>query len=332
MSIKIKGNLVKKIVLMLLGIFLVSSVLTGCSSNSSSTTYPAKTIEIVVPYSPGGMSDLSARLLAKSIESELGKPVMVVNKAGGNGLIGGDYVAKSKVDGYTLGYFAGRQVYPEIYTKEHSYSSDDLVPVAQLILGVPALVVPQDSPWNTLEDFMNHLKENPGFKYAQTGKGATPHLTGALLAKTYDLELADITFKGDAEALTAVMGEQVSAGFVNFPSAANQYKAGNIKVLAVLSDKRLKELADVPTFEEAGFPLSLGILTFNGLVAPKGISDEVVEKLQTVIEKVANDPDFIAQLEKMGQYPSFAGKEFANLGKSYKETVGPLLEETGLLK
>lgn len=167
--------------------------------------YPEKAVQLIVPYPPGGISDLTARVLAANIEPFLGQQLLVVNKPGGGGAIGGFAVTRGE-PGYTLGIFAPVLAFPEYYRQEAAYTSADVRPVARQFMMLTTIVVKSDAPPNNMKEFIQWVEKNPGMKYGHTGKGATTHLVGVDLADLLGLNMVDLPFQGDSQVVTAVLG------------------------------------------------------------------------------------------------------------------------------
>lgn len=313
----------------LLFLFTLTTANSGiCAENVS---FPQKEIQIIVPYGPGGLSDISLRMFEKVWETYLGVNIMVVNKPGGGSLVGGAYVASSKPDGYTLGYFPGKASFPEIYLKQSPYQSTQLRPLFQVIFGVPLIAVKANSEWNTLDEFIKYSKKNPGIQYASTGRGATPHLVAEKFAKIAGIKLDEVPYAGDARALTALLGGDTKVAFLNLPAIISQLEAGNVKVLAIHAPKRTSIAPNVPTFIEQGINLPLGMLTYNAVFAPAGISDKAAQYLIDTAQKAASQPKTKTALEKLGTYAKFSsGKEFQDTLNQYKNVIGTLMKDLNL--
>ena len=326
---------ISKGLFILVGIFLIPLILLGnvqtYAANKGSINFPEREIEVVIPYGPGGMSDMSCRVFANKWEQVLGLKLMVVNKSGAGGLIGSQYVASSKPDGYTLGWISGRQCFPEIYAKTVPYTSKDIQPLFQIIFGINALAVRADAPWADLNEFIEYAKDTPGIQYAHTGRGGGPHLQTEVFSKKAGIILEDVPYDGDMGSLVGLLSGDVDLAMINFPVTVEQYKAGKIRILAVYSPERMNLLPEIPTFIEQGMDLSLGVISYNCISAPAGIPEEVRNIIIETGRQVANDPETVAKLEELGFCVHFnTGDEFKAMLDEYKEIVGNFMKDLGL--
>ena len=220
--------------------------------------YPEKAVQLLVPYPPGGISDLTARVLAANIEPFLGQQLLVVNKPGGGGAIGGFAVTRGE-PGYTMGIFAPVLAFPEYYRQEAAYTSADVRPVARQFMMLTTIVVKGDAPPNNLKEFIQWVEKNPGMKYGHTGKGATTHLVGVDLADLLGLKMVDLPFQGDSQVVTAVLGGHAPIGFANLPGVVSHIKAGTLKGIAIYADKRMEEVPQCAHHSGAGSQFAFAI-------------------------------------------------------------------------
>jgi len=298
--------------------------------------YPKKRIEFVVPYPPGGITDLTARALASVLPEFLGQPVVVINKAGGARLEGGEYVSSRKPDGYTLMIAPPSVGWPEIHFKDPPYKSSDLVPVCQIIGIRMTLVVAAGSKYTSLKDIEKDLESNPSLKVqmGNTGAGAMPHMVAAGFAAYINKkdQLISIPFGGDAGAVTALLGKHIPLVSMTGTGIVGQVQAGTVRVLGITGEKRWNKLPDVPTLDELGYKLGFGIGE-NTLYAPKGTPKEVIQILNEAIVKAIEHKSFIALVDKAGipvEYQSH--EEYMKTFEAKKATVGRINKELGLLK
>jgi tripartite-type tricarboxylate transporter receptor subunit TctC len=313
-----------------LGVILCLA-LTGSLASGASGKYPEKAVQLIVPYPPGGISDLTARVLTNSIEPFLGQTLLVVNKPGGGGAIGGFAVTRGE-PGYTMGIFAPVLAFPEYFRQEAAYTSTDIKPVARQFMMLTTIVVGKDAPPNNLKEFVQWVGKNPGIKYGHTGKGATTHLVGVDLADLVGLKMTDVPFQGDAQVVTAVLGGHVPIGFTNLPSVVSHIKAGTLKALAIYADKRMEELPEVPTVHEQGFKLRLPY-PFGGLFAPKGTQDFMLDKLSGAVGKAAEQESYKLEMKKIGAYSAYQGRVvFEKELDVYKTVAEGFLKKLGMIK
>lgn len=328
---KISKGLFILVGIFLIPLFLLVNVQTS-AANEGSINFPEREIRIVVAAAPGGKSDICCRIFAKRWEEVLGTKIMVENRMGAAGVIGGQYIASSKPDGYNLGWFSGRGCIPEIYAEALSYTSKDIEPLFQIIFGIVAFCVRADAPWADLNEFIAYAKDNPGFQYGHTGRGAGPHLQAEIFAKEAGIILKDVPFEGDAGSLIGLLSGDVDLAVFDFPVTVEQYKAGKIRILAVYSLERMNILPEVPTFIEQGIDLPLSVLSFNCIAVPAGVPEEVKNIIIETGRQVINDPQILAKLtEDLGYYVEFStGDKFKAMLDEYKEVVGNFMKDLGL--
>jgi tripartite-type tricarboxylate transporter receptor subunit TctC len=295
--------------------------------------YPTKTITIIVPFSPGGSTDLGARALASFLSKSLNQPVVIMNRPGGGATVGGNVVATAKPDGYTLGFLPLSPRIPESYSYflGAPYTSKDLKPVSRVISPVAAISVKADAPWKSLKDLVDHTKKNPGIKYGTTGLGSSPHTMMVTIEKAEGVKFTHITFPGDSDVATAILGGHIPFGLPHFVAVKSQVEAGNIRVLAIYLEKRLELLPKVPTIAELGYKLPY--YPYLGVFAPKETPDIIVKKLDKAIEKVKDDSAFTEKIRDLGMSITYESTEsFSNGIAQYKTNIEALFKELGYVK
>ena len=267
------------------------------------SSYPTKTIRLVVPYSPGGGADNAARILAPQLSKQLGQQVIIENRTGASGTIGASAVAKSDPDGYTVLYDASSFSINPGLRKLPFDAKNDLVPVSLAVTVPNIMVVPPDAPFKTVGDFIEYARKNPGkLTYASYGPGSAAHLIGELLKNQAKIDLVHVPYRGGAPALVDVMGGQVASYFSNAASGMNYVKSGKLRALAVTSSKRMADLPDVPTLAESGLK-DFEVLEWNGFFVPKGTPKEIVARLEKEIKAALNDPETRTKLKGLGLDP-----------------------------
>ncbi|HAU57922.1 MAG TPA: hypothetical protein DCW87_10485 [Comamonadaceae bacterium] len=262
--------------------------------------WPERPIKIVVPFAPGGATDLVARLVGTEIAKDLGQPVIVENKGGAAGNLGADAVAKSPADGYTLLWGTiGTLAINQLMSKKLPYDAQkDFKPIPMVASFPNILVVPLSSPAKSVADLVA-LGKAKGLTYASSGVGTSLHLSGVMLAEASGLALTHVPYKGSAQAMTDVIGGQVDMIFDNLPPAYSMIKGGKVRPLAVTGTKRAALLPDVPTMGELGFK-NFAIDSWSGLLAPAGTPDAVLRKLDAAVKKAIMAPGFEARLIQTG--------------------------------
>jgi tripartite-type tricarboxylate transporter receptor subunit TctC len=295
--------------------------------------YPTKAITFVVPFSPGGSTDLGARALAQFLSSSLGQPVVILNKPGGAATIGGNAVATAKPDGYTLGFLPLSPTIPEAYTYflGAPYTSKDLKPVSRAIAPVAAITVKTDAPWKSFKDLVEYARKNPGMKYGTTGLGSSSHTLMVTIEKAEGVKFSHITFQGDSDIATAILGRHIPFGLPSFVAVKPQVDAGNLRVLAVYLGKRLDVFPAAPTVAELGYKLPY--YPYLGVFAPKGTPDPIIRKLDKTIEQLKDDPTFVEKINSLGLAVTYEGTEsFKSSIAQAKTNIDHLFKELGYVK
>jgi len=266
---------------------------------ASETNYPQKQINIIVPYGPGGMGDRLARLSSEKLYSNFKQPIVVENKPGGNGSIGGRFVVNAKPDGYTLlvGQ-TGELVVNRLLMKDLGYDPmKELIPVVLMGNAPLAIVAPIDSKFNTLAEFIQMAKKSPGeMAYGSLGQGTPGHLAGAALEIGTNITLVHVPYKGMSNLLPDLLGGRLNLFFSSTSSAMPLIKSGKLKVIGVTTPKRISVLPNVETVSESVLP-SFSFTVWGGLFAPKGTPKPVLEKLNMEINSMLAMPDIKTQLE-----------------------------------
>ena len=327
---KTKGGLSRRACLVITGLLLIA-VCAGTARAASD--YPTKSISIVIGVPPGGSTDMAVRVLAQFMEKELKQPVVVVNKPGAAGTIGGYAVASAKPDGYTLGYFPGSASVPEVFTYFYAapYSSNDLKPICRVHVPVITVAVKGDSPWNSLKELVEHVRKNPGMKFGHIGKSTTQYVTMTTIARAEKLNLVDVPFDGDSTMIPALLGGHVPIGTPVLYVVRSLMEGKKLKVLAVALQKRAPSAPDLPTIPELGYKLPY--VPFFGLYAPTKTPDEIVKKLEGAARKIVEDPEFLSKNRAMDipvEYEDTAA--FEKYLARYKENIQSFFRAEGLAK
>ena len=315
-------------------VLFVLYVLSGSGAYGASVEYPTRSVTVVVPYPAGGATDLAARSLAEALERHLKQPFVVVNKVGGATTVAGYAVASAKPDGYTLGFFPPAAAIPEAFTyfQDAPYTSKEIKPISSISGVVQSVVAKEEAPWNTLKELVEYAKKNPGLKVSTGGKQTVPHMFITTLNKIEKTGFVGVPFAGDPPNLAAVMGGHVSVGILDYSAMKSLVDAKKLKLLAVVtSEKRVDFVPTVPTAMELGYPVVF--LPILGLVGPRGISDDIVAKLDGLIGRICAEQDFQSRMRNMTLnmgYQNSATYE-KSLGK-FKENILAFFKEEGLVK
>ncbi|MBS4047354.1 MAG: tripartite tricarboxylate transporter substrate binding protein [Alphaproteobacteria bacterium] len=277
--------------------------------------YPSRPITLVVPYPPGGTTDIVARLVAPKIAEQLGQSIVIENKGGAGGTIGAGFVTKSAPDGYTL--LLGTppdQVTAQFLTKQISYDpAKDFAPISLLVRGPNVLVVNPNVPAKTLAEFVALAKQQPGkLNFASAGKGNTSHLSGELFKVRAGIDITHVPYRGNAPASQDLLAGHVQALFEAPAASLGNIRDGRARPLAVTSAQRLKTLPDVPTFAEAGVQ-GVEVYTWFSILAPAKTPPEIIAQLNKATSAALADAGIRARLEEMsfevvGGAPDVLGK------------------------
>lgn len=311
---------------------LAVAVSLGGAGSAVAQTFPDRAIQMVVGASPGGSTDVSARLLAEPLSKALGKPVVVENKPGASGNIGAVQVARAKPDGHTLlmqysGYHVGN---PHLFEKM-SWSLADFQPVAVVTFSPHIVAARPDLKAKDLKELIELAKASPGtVKYGTAGNGSIQHLATEVLAQQGGVKMVHLPYKGAAPAVTDLLGGRLDIVNTTPPSLMSHIRAGKLKALAYTSDKRHPVYGDIPTSAEAGLP-GYEVASWFGVVAPAKTPPAVIERLQAEIKKIVESDDFKRRIEEQGGVASFLGpKEFQALIDKEYEYWGKVIKTGGI--
>lgn len=306
----------------------------GASAHAQATDYPQRAVRIVVPFAAGGSTDVVARVLAAKLAQELKQPFVVDNRAGAGGNIGADLVAKSAADGYTLLMATtGILSINEYLYKTMGYSPErDLAPVSYTSLISNILVVSPSVPASDVAELIALAKSKPGtLSFASSGAGSSTHLSGELFKVMTGTNIFHVPYRGSSQAITDVVAGQVTMLFDNAPSSMPFVQSGKLKALAVTGKKRLPNLPDVPTLDEAGVP-GYESLSWSGIVAPAGTPDAVVRKLNQAIDRILKMEDVRQRFAALGVTPVGGPPEaFAHQIKTETEKWGKLIKSAHIV-
>jgi tripartite-type tricarboxylate transporter receptor subunit TctC len=316
---------------MIARLFLAAAALLGAfAAPVQAQGYPVKPVRLVVPFAPGGGTDIIARLVAQYLGEALGQPVVADNRGGAGSTLGTEIVAKAPPDGYTvllgnisLAFNAG------LYKKLSYDALRDLAPITLVAVQPNILVIHPSLPAKTLKDFIALAQANPGkYTYCSAGTGSGTHLAGELLKMLTRIDLVHVPYKGTGPALNDLIGGQVHMMVSTFASALPHTKTGRLRALAVTSAKRSSAAPDVPTLIEAGVP-GFEYSTWYGLLAPAGVRKEIVDKLNASVKQVLARDDVRQKFESQGvdalwntpaEFSAYLKAETAKWGKVVKAT------------
>jgi tripartite-type tricarboxylate transporter receptor subunit TctC len=301
----------------------------GPASAQTASTYPTKPIRIIVPYAPGGSTDVLFRIFAPKLSEVLGQQALIDNRPGAASTIGLDIVAKSPPDGYTIGvaniaYGAN----PSIYKKMPFDAEKDLAPVALVSIVPMVLSVHPSIPARSVKEYIALAKAHPGtLAYGSAGNGSANHLATARFAHMAGINLQHVPYKGGGPAVVAIVSGEISTLFATIPSAIQYFKSGKLRALAVSSAKRNAALPDLPTVAEAGVP-GYEAIEWQGVMVPAGTPRDVVLKLNQALAKIVSLPDVKERVAALGsdlvtdtpeQFDAFVKHELAVWSKVVKD-------------
>ena len=294
--------------------------------------YPTKPVTIVVPFAAGGTTDILARIIGQALTSELGQPVVVDNRAGAGGNIGGALAAKAPADGYTLfmGTVGTHAINASLYKKMPFDPVKDFAPLTR-VANVPNLLVANPAqPYKSVKELIAYAKANPGkVNFGSSGNGSSIHLSGELFKSLAKVDMVHVPYKGSAPAVTDLLGNQIGIMFDNMPSAIQHVRSGKLVPIAVTTAKRSPELPNVPTIAEAGVP-GYEATSWFGMFAPAGTPAPVLAKLNTALVKVLNQAEVKKKINEQGaETTSETPEQFAAFIKTESVKWGKVVQESG---
>ncbi|MBD9402301.1 tripartite tricarboxylate transporter substrate binding protein [Comamonas sp. CMM02] len=263
--------------------------------------YPNKPVKLVVPYPPGGPTDIVARVVAQKLQEQMGQSFFIENRPGAGANIGAEAVARSPADGYTLVVATtAHAINPSLFAKLSYSITKDFASISQLTSGPLVIVTNPATPANNVKELIALAKSKQGgLNYASSGNGQSTHLSAELFNAMGGVKMAHVPYKGSAPALTDVMGGQADLMFDTMLSSMPHVKAGKLKALAVTSSQRSPSAPGIPTVAESGLP-GYEAIAWNGLLAPAGTPKEVVDRLSAELKKVLDNPEVAQRFEAQG--------------------------------
>jgi tripartite-type tricarboxylate transporter receptor subunit TctC len=308
------------------GFILCLGLVFGVVAPGPAAEFPTKEVQIIVPYAPGGATDLVFRALAASTSKYLGKAVVVVNKAGGGGAVGVTEAMQARPDGYTLvTAITPLTILPHQVKTAFTYQNFE--PIINVVLDPVMFQVQADSPWKTQREFLDYAKKNPGMiTVGNSGAGGGVHLIALAFEKAAGVSFNHIPFAGGGPSVTALLGGHVHAVSVSPPEGIPHVKAGKLRIIALFSAKRMEAFPDVPTVREQGVDFTMS--QWRGLAAPKGTPPDVIKKLHDAFKRGMEDPGFVKTATDMTVNLAYLGpEEFGKLMAQDHERYGKLVQE-----
>lgn len=281
---------------------VVSTLLVACSAVAHAADFPSRAVNIVVPFPPGGATDLTARIVAQGLSQKWGQSVVVSNKPGAGGNVGSEFVARSEPNGYTivLGVTGSHGINTSLYSKMSYEPLKDFQPVTLATLYPNAIVVNPDVPASNLQDLLKLLKANSNkYVYGSDGNGTASHLGMELLRERAGVEITHVPYRGSTPMITDLMSGQIQVGITGLPAVLPHIKAGRLKLIAITTGQRFPSTPDLPTVAEQGFG-GYAAAPWSGFFVPAGTPAEIVKKISADMRDVMNDPDLRQKIADAG--------------------------------
>ena len=293
--------------------------------------YPSRPLKMYIPFDPGGSTDLFSRALADAASKILKQPIEPLNKAGGGGTLSTGTVAKAKPDGYTIGVVSATALCIAPHLRPLPYHPlEDLTPIMQFATYSLALAVRADSPYKMWADLMEEARKSPGaVTYGTSGAGSVGHIIMEQITRMEKIKLTHVPFAGGNPALAAVLGGHTTA--IMATEFLSHARAGKLRVLAIVGERRVAELPEVPTFLELKYPLKLGL--YGGIVGPKGLPPGIVNRLEQVFQEAAKDEAFKTVMKNFLMPVTVRNSgEFRELITATYNEYGKVLKDLGIAK
>lgn len=308
------------------------SAIVAMPGDSFAQSYPSGPVRIVVPYTPGGQGDVTARILVEPLSSALGSPVVVENRSGANGTIGTAHVANSTHDGQTLAMVVGSHVLTKALMPALPYDPiEDFVPVSLIARTDIVFVVPGDIPVETMQEFIEYAAARDGeLAYASAGVGSNSHVFAEWFLRETQLDIIHIPYQGSGAAHADLMAGAVNFAFDTLPSVRGFIEQGHLKILAVAGADRSPDLPDIPTIAEAGYP-DFDAGSWSALLAPAGTPDEIVQRINSELIEILDRPDIREQLASVGaRVVATSPQEAATIMAEDTERYTAIIRDVGI--
>ncbi len=317
--------------LLALTAFVMTAALNGVAAQPAN--WPSKPITYVVPFAPGGTTDILARLIGEKLSKSLGQPIVVENRPGAGGNIGSGFVAKAAPDGYTIlggtisSHAINVSLYPDLpYDPEKNFAPITLIGSLANVVAVNA-----NSPIKTVQELIAEAKAKPGaLTFASSGAGTSQHLSGELFKRMAGVEITHVPYKGSAPALQDLLGGHIAMVFDNVVSVASLIKSGKVRPLAVTSLNRIKTFPEIPTVAESGLP-GYEVVSWQGIFAPAGTPPDIIKRLNQEIVAILKMPDVAERMDTLGLEPvGNTPEEFAKFQKAEIAKWAKVVKEAGV--
>jgi tripartite-type tricarboxylate transporter receptor subunit TctC len=312
---------------------LASVAVDATAAQPAKTAFPDRPLRYIVPFPPGGSTDIVARIIAAALTERLGKQVVIDNRGGAAGTLGAEIAANATPDGYTIFAcnIASLAVSPALYKKLGYDPVRGFAPVGLIGSTPNSLVVHPSVPAKTIAEFVSHVKARPGrMNYASAGVGTSPQLSMELFSMSAGLSLVHVPYKGAGPAVVALIGGHVEAMFATIPSVIGATRGGKIRMLGVTSTQRHPDLPDVPTIAESGMP-GFEVISWQGLCTPAGVPEPVLARLRAALGATLALPETKKQLTDQSIQPHpLAGEKFAAFIRSERAKWAKVVKDVGI--
>jgi len=286
------------------------AVISNSTAVAAEAPYPSKVVRMILPFPPGGPTDILGRVVGQKLTESLGQPVVIDNRPGAGGNVGTDYASKQAPDGYTIALVSpALAISPSLY-KKLAYDPVKDLSMVSLVAQIPnVLLIHPSVPAKTLKDFVQLARGNPGkLNFGSGGLGTGQHLAGEMLNVQTKTRLVHVPYKGSNQAMMGMIGGQIEMVVIGVPSAVQQVQAGRVRALAVLAGERSPVLPDVQTSKEAGFA-GFEVLSWYGIAAPAGTPREIIARLNGDIARIMKSPEGRERITGAGFDPAFSTPE-----------------------
>jgi tripartite-type tricarboxylate transporter receptor subunit TctC len=311
----------------------LASLLLSAAAAAQADAYPSRPVRLVVPYAPGGVSDITGRIVAQKMTELLGQSVVVENRAGAGGMVGTGSVARSAPDGYTivLSSLSAYAIGPRLVKAPLYDPINDFTPIAAVALSPTILTINTALPFQNVRELIAYAKANPGkLTYGSSGIGSVAHISAEMLRASTGIELVHVPYKSAAQAYPDMISGSVSMVFDALPSAIQHIRSGKARPLAMMSDRRASLVPDVPTFAEAGYPEAT-LRLWVGLHGPANLPGAIVQKLNETAARAVAAPDVRERFTAVGADAySTSPQQFAELVRADVERLGKMMAAAGI--
>ena len=316
-------------------LWLCAAALLALAAPAAAQTYPTQPIHLIVPFGPGGGSDIVGRIVAQALQEKLGQPVVVENRPGAGGTIGNEAIARSPADGYTLGVMTAGQIIQAVMLKSLHYDTRTAFdPIAQVATAGLLMVTRPDFPASNAAELIALARKDPGkLVFGSPGFGATQHLAAELFKQTAGVNMLHVPFRTSPEVTTALLAGQVDVVFETVSAVLGQVQAGKLKPLAVTGKDRFPAVPDVPAAIESGQLPGYDVTTWYGVFAPAGVPSPVIDKLNKTLVEIVAEPSVRERLTKAGVVvKSSTPEEFGQLMERELDRWETVRQKAGLEK